>query len=490
VNRHHSDLRGILSSIDSRVARQQRFERALTPTRGDEAVGEELADTVVGKRRDDAGQEDLKLHRAFLPLDDPAIADLELFHCQAAAQQVQVPRLGLDRGAVFLARLVLDCAAVWLGRFIGPRPVHADNLRGRPAVAEPNGVADFERGGLRDGLIVQQRLVALAARRQNLSRFPHAQAAVVEFNKQGGLSHGKVTRCLDSLFGIRLSRGGSVHTVLRAARRCEPVYESIRQTVGQSDSVVPDETGWRVGGHPAWLHTVVREQATAYVIDPTRSGAVAEDILGLDYDGTMIHDGWSPYDRFEDARHQQCLNHLLRRRADEMVATATRGAVCFPRRVAELLRAGLALRDRHAAGEISPHGLAVARGRLENQLSDLIFPPRTNAANERLAQHLWAHRDQLLTFLRQPGLNATNWRAELAIRFGVLFRKVWGGNRTWAGARAQSVLMSVWRTCWQQGRSAVDFLSQLLRGPPPPGCATPGLDVCPADAAVALPSRS
>jgi hypothetical protein len=27
-----------------------------------------------------------------------------------------------------------------------------------------------------------------------------------------------------------------------------------------------------------------------YVIDPTRSGDVAEDILGLDYDGTMIHD--------------------------------------------------------------------------------------------------------------------------------------------------------------------------------------------------------
>jgi transposase len=110
--------------------------------------------------------------------------------------------------------------------------------------------------------------------------------------------------------------------------------------------------------------------------------------------------------------------------------------------------------------------LAVARGRLQNQLSDLIFPPKTNAANERLAQHLWAHRDDLFTFLRQPGLDATNWRAELAIRFGVILRKVWGGNRTWAGARAQSVLMSVWRTCWQQGRSALDFLSQLLRGTP------------------------
>jgi transposase len=286
---------------------------------------------------------------------------------------------------------------------------------------------------------------------------PDAQAAVVELNKQGGLSHGKVIRCLGSLFGIGLSRGGSVHTVLRAAARCEPVYEAIRRGVGQSDWVVPDETGWWVGGNPAWLHTLVGPEATAYVIDPTRSGAVAEDILGLDYAGTMIHDGWSPYDRFVDAHHQQCLQHLLRR-CGEMEAVATRGAVCFPRRVAELLRAGLDLRDRHEAGEISRHGLAVACGRLESQLCDLLFPPKTNAANERLAQHLWAHRDELFTFLRQPGLDATNWRAELAIRFGVILRKVWGGSRTWAGARAQSVLKSVWRTCWQQGRSALDFL--------------------------------
>src|SRR5215475_7259235 len=213
------------------------------------------------------------------------------------------------------------------------------------------------------------------------------------------------------------------------------------------------------------LHALVGPKATAYVIDPTRSGTVAEAVLGLDYDGTLIHDGWSAYDRFHEANHQQCLRHLLRR-SDEMEAAATRGAVCFPRRVAELLRTGLDLRDRHAAGEISTHGLAVARGRLENQLSDLIFPPKTNAANETLAQHLWNHRDELFTFLSQPGLDATNWRAELAIRFGVILRKVWGGSRTWVGALAQSVLMSVWRTCWQQGRSALDFLSQLLRGVP------------------------
>jgi transposase len=101
---------------------------------------------------------------------------------------------------------------------------------------------------------------------------------------------------------------------------------------------------------------------------------------------------------------------------------------------------------------------------MENQSSDLVFPPKTKAANERLAQLLWAHRLQLFSFLRPPGLDTTNWRAELATRLGVILRKVWGGNRTLAGARAQSVLMSVWRTCWQQGCSAPDFLSQLFRG--------------------------
>jgi transposase len=294
---------------------------------------------------------------------------------------------------------------------------------------------------------------------------PDAQAAIVELNKQAGLSHGKVSRLLESLFGISLTPGGSVHTVLRAARRCRPVYDTICQSVARSPWVAPDETGWHVGGWGAWLHALVGAQATAYVIDPTRSGAVAERVIGAGYAGVMVHDGWSPYDNFEQARHQQCLGHLLRR-CREMLQSATGGAVRFPRRVKGLLQAALDLRDRHAAGRVSAHGLAVARGRLGNELADAIFPPKSNAANERLARHLWAHRNDMLTFLREPGLDATNWRAELAIRFGVILRKVWGGSRTWAGARAQSVLMSVWRSCWQQGQSALDFLSQLLRGMP------------------------
>ena len=294
---------------------------------------------------------------------------------------------------------------------------------------------------------------------------PDVQAAVVDLNKNAGLSHGKVAQTLHNLFGISLTRGGSAHTVLRAGRRCQTVYDAIRQSVRQSAWVVPDETGWRVGGLLAWLHAFVGEHATAYEVDPTRSHAPAERLLGRDYAGTLVRDGWSPYDRFEDARHQQCVQHILRR-CGELLETATRAAVRFPRRVAALLRQGLALRDRHAAGQVGDHGLAVARGRLQKELEAAVFPSKTHPANERLARHLWNHIGQFFTFLRTPGLDATNWRAEQAIRFGVILRKVWGGNRTWAGAKAQAVLMSVWRTCWQQGRTALDCLSAILRGRP------------------------
>jgi transposase len=96
-------------------------------------------------------------------------------------------------------------------------------------------------------------------------------------------------------------------------------------------------------------------------------------------------------------------------------------------------------------------------------LEALLWPLKTNPSNERFAKHLWNHRDQLFTFLTVPGLDATNWRGEHAIRWGVILRKVWGGNRTQRGAQAQSVLMSIWRTCWQRGVSALDWLSQRLR---------------------------
>ena len=127
---------------------------------------------------------------------------------------------------------------------------------------------------------------------------PDAQAGVAVLNKVAGLSHGKVARVLAALFGVRLTRGASAQVVLRAAGRLEPAHQEVRREIKAAPCVTPDETGWRVGGQPAWLHAWVGERATCYAIDPHRSADALERLLGIDWSGVLAHDGWSSYDRF------------------------------------------------------------------------------------------------------------------------------------------------------------------------------------------------
>ena len=174
-----------------------------------------------------------------------------------------------------------------------------------------------------------------------------------------GLSYGDIQGLLDEAFGIAVSRGGAAQVVLRVAERHEPAYEAIQQIVRRSNVVYPDETGWKIAGWLQWLWVFVVPTATLCVIRPSRGHDVPEAVLGADYDGRMIHDGWSPYDFFQKALHQQCLEHLLRR-AEGLLERATRGAVRFPRKVAAFLGEALALRDRRDEGVVSPRGLAVA----------------------------------------------------------------------------------------------------------------------------------
>jgi transposase len=291
---------------------------------------------------------------------------------------------------------------------------------------------------------------------------PDAQAAVTALNKTFGLSYGKVSAVLKTLFGIRLSRGGSAQVMLRAATGLESTYQEIRTEVKASPVLTVDETGWRVGGKPAWLHAWVAERATCYAVDAHRKVDALETLLGIDWSGQMVHDGFSSYDRFQTATHQQCLGHILRRVRD-LAATAKRGAVHYPRRLIALFTEAIHLRNRHLQGEVSAGELSRQRQEFDRRLRRLACPVRQVAAYETLSEHLWKHREEWFTFLSHPEVEPTNWEVESAIRPAVVNRKVWGGNRTWVGAHAQEVLMSVLETARRVGLSALDFVSQTLR---------------------------
>lgn len=298
----------------------------------------------------------------------------------------------------------------------------------------------------------------------NVQLGPEALTLAAILNKQMGLSLGHTREVLSYGFGLDVSRGGLCRALARMAGRAEPTYDGLVETARQAPVNGMDETGWKVGGRLQWLHVAVSAQVTVYAILPGRGYEQSVVILGAAYDGFLVHDGWAPYYRFQSAFHQSCLAHLLKR-CREMAQVASPSALAFPRAVEDLLQTSLELRDRYEQDEVSERGLNIATGKLEAKLERMLETRRRNLANRRLARHLEHELLWLFTFLHCPGLDATNNAAERAIRGMVIARKVWGGNRTWEGARTQQILASVLRTCWQQGKDAFTRCVRLLRAP-------------------------
>lgn len=283
-------------------------------------------------------------------------------------------------------------------------------------------------------------------------------------NKVGGLSYGKIAALLKELAGLSVSRSALCRALLRMSKKLEPLYEELKAKIRSSPVVYPDETGWREGGYSVWLWIFTNRSETVYSIQPGRGYAQASEVLGEDFAGVLVADGWAPYQKFEDATHQTCLAHLLRR-CEEMLEKATGGAVRFPRAVRKILQSALEVRDQRDEGKISGEALEKARQELESEMESCLSGQFTNPDNQRLAQHLIRHQEQLFVFLERTDVEATNWPAEQGIRPAVVNRKTSGGNRTAEGSQAQAVLMSVLRTFKQHQLGALAILPQLLRSP-------------------------
>jgi len=87
------------------------------------------------------------------------------------------------------------------------------------------------------------------------------------------------------------------------------VQDSIVKAVNDSPMIVPDESGWRVGGEGAWLWTAATPAATAYWVADGRGYDEACEVISPEYSGVMVRDGWAPYRSFTKATHQTCCAH-------------------------------------------------------------------------------------------------------------------------------------------------------------------------------------
>jgi transposase len=306
--------------------------------------------------------------------------------------------------------------------------------------------------------------------RRRLSRGVSAVALATELNKELGLSPQKTAKAL-ARFGLRVTAGGVVGAIARQARALEPTSRALIEGVRASRAVAPDETGWRVNGQKAWLWAFAGENVTVYLIAGGRGYEHAAQVLGEGYAGVLERDGWAPYRRFTTAKHQTCHAHLLRR-TGELIADSVAGQARVPHAARRILQDALALRDQREVIDAEEFGLRVA-GLNERTDKPLAMRP-THEPNRRLLAHLSERARAPVHVPDRARCEATNWRAEQALRPAIVNRKSWSGNRTPSGARTQQVTMSVVRTARQQ---SIDTSSKVTGRPssstPPPEGSSP-----------------
>ena len=122
---------------------------------------------------------------------------------------------------------------------------------------------------------------------------PGVVALVVELHTEMGVPLAKVAHLLRTTFGLQVTPGGLAHVLHRAARAAAPAYAELCEQVRNAPVVTPDETGWRVGGVRHWLWAFVTPDTTVYAICPGRGFNDAATVLGTDYAGVLVRDGWA-----------------------------------------------------------------------------------------------------------------------------------------------------------------------------------------------------
>ena len=240
---------------------------------------------------------------------------------------------------------------------------------------------------------------------------PGVVALVVELHTEMGVPLAKVARVLRTTFGLQVTPGGLAHLLHRMARDAAPTYTALCEQVRNAPVVTPDETGWRVGALSHWLWAFVTPETTVYAICPGRGFDDATTVLGADFAGVLVRDGWVSYRCYRAALHQTCLNHLVQR-CKELQEDHPHSL--WAGQVQAVLQTGLAVRDRCNAGELSEHALASLRGRLSARLGRLVEAPPPLEDTERFARHLATEFDAVFLFLR----DLTVGRHELARRTG------------------------------------------------------------------------
>ena len=280
--------------------------------------------------------------------------------------------------------------------------------------------------------------------------------------------------CLD-LYGQSVSES----TVVDAERECfvelDEFEVMLKSALAAANVVNADESGMRVKESLWWLHVATTPELTHYGIDKQR-GKDASDAIGILplFFGTLVHDCWAPYFKYDQVRHGLCNAHVVRELKYQHEEMGQAWAEEMMDLMAEMYLVNLEGDRDKIAEQMETWRLnydeILKRGEsLQPPIPKKALGKRGRAAKGKtrcLIERMLKYRESFLLYLTDPEVPYSNNLAEQAIRMAKVKQKISGSFRTIPGSKYFARIRSYIATARKQQRDVFDMITNVFLGAP------------------------
>lgn len=266
------------------------------------------------------------------------------------------------------------------------------------------------------------------------------------------MSYERLSRLFVDVYHLNISEGGLKNLFERLHQTLRPAVEKITERVRNSRWIASDETSSRVKGKTQWEWVFQNEEVCLHVIRPSRGSQVKDEVLDGHTPEVWVSDLYSAQRNHDSAKWQVCLSHQLRDLQYGMDA----GDDIFSPLMYAWIQEALHARD------LSLEEKKQKFMELKDKLTSLLLLKPTTEDGIRLNNRYWGLQDNLLLFLEDESIPATNNASEQALRMSVIFRKVTNGFRSEWGKEMFAAIRSVINTGKRQGLSSFEAIGQAL----------------------------
>jgi transposase len=289
---------------------------------------------------------------------------------------------------------------------------------------------------------------------------PGMSALMTYFNVAHAFPYDRLTQVTQDLLGFAISEGTIANKLSKMRTQIQGVVRKIKQKVIDAAWIGSDETGTHVAGKLFWEWVWQSEDASYFVIEPSRGYMVVKEHFTEDYQGVMCHDNWSAQNNTKAGAHQLCHAHLLRK----LQYAIDKEKSVYAAQMQQLLRESQKDREKIWSVGVSVSERQYVIQRYVEKLEMFNRMLLSHPEERKLQKCFIKYRDWIFTFMAYPDVPADNNSSERAMRAAKVKDKISGGFRSQEGATRFADLLSLTHTLRKQYLPLLDSLAAVFQG--------------------------